>query len=138
MGRRRARGAGRGPVSVVVDDELEGVPTGRMLAASGVSMRQLHYWATICGVIAPAHPPDVRGSGAHRRWAVHQVAHVRILGALTAMGATVDRLRIAMADLEADSSLLRAEWLYVDEQVGHVHLGPVLGWAIPRSVWHDQ
>ena len=75
-----------------------------VLSLSDVTYRQLDYWAR-SGVVPPYH--GARGSGTQRRWALEQVRVVRLVAALSRLGAEGARLRRAAREATA---LTEEDW----------------------------
>lgn len=82
----------------------KGLSTAVVVAASGASLRQVHWWASDLPepVIIPAVVPMGKGPGYPARWSREQLQVVRALVRLAALGAGTDVLRRAAAEL--------AEW----------------------------
>lgn len=69
----------------------EGVSTPRLVAETGVSYRQLDYWARI-GLLHPVEHKSKGGSygqgGMSRKWPAEEQRVARLMGRLTAAGIT--------------------------------------------------
>jgi DNA-binding transcriptional MerR regulator len=63
------------------------VTTQAVVAATGVTYRQLDYWAR-CGYVRPKH--EGAGSGVWRRWSERELHVAELIGRLTRAGVVLE------------------------------------------------